>query len=100
MKREPVKYVLEYPVQFGSELVTELTLTPSGGAFRGFKQGAKADGSMVEVDYHAGAVVAVRMAGRPDVFADRLDPSDLVALSGLAQSFFASGRQTQTSPSQ
>lgn len=99
MKREPVKYVLEYPVQFGSELVTELTLTPSAGAFRGFKQAAATNGTMLEVDYHAGALVAVRMAGRPDVFADKLDPCDMVALSGLAQFFFASGRPTQTSPS-
>lgn len=99
MKREPVTYTLEYPVQFGKELVTELTLTPSAGAFRGFKQTAATNGTMLEVDYHAGALVAVRMAGRPDVFADKLDPYDMVALSGLAQSFFASGRQTQTSPS-
>lgn len=98
MKREPVKYTLEYPVQFGSELVTELTLTPSAGAFRGFKQSAAADGT-IQVDYHASAVVAIRMAGRPDVFVDKLDPADMVALSGLAQSFFASGRQTSTSQS-
>jgi hypothetical protein len=94
VKREPVTYTLEYPVQFGSELVTQLVLTPSAGAFRGFKQAAAADGTMVQVDYHAAAVVAVRMAGRPDVFADKLDPADMIALSGLAQSFFASGRQT------
>lgn len=98
MKREPVKYTLEYPVQFGSELVTELTLTPSAGAFRGFKMTADAAGGRIDFDPHAAAVVGVRMAGRPDVFADKLDPSDMMALGGLAQSFFASGRQTQTSP--
>lgn len=97
MRREPVKYVLEYPVQFGSELVTELTLTPTAGAFRGFKQTAAPDGS-VELDYYAAAVVAVKMAGKPDLFANHLDPADMVALGGIAQSFFASGRQTQTSP--
>lgn len=99
MKREPVTYTLEYPVQFGSELVATLTLTPSAGAFRGFAQKASADGTMVEIEYHAAAVVAVRMAGRPDVFADKLDPVDMVALAGLAQSFFARGPRTQTSPS-
>lgn len=98
MKREPVKYVLEYPVQFGAELVTELTLTPSAGAFRGFKMVADASGK-AEIDPHAAAVVAVRMAGRPDIFADKLDPSDMIALGGLAQGFFASGRKTETSPS-
>lgn len=99
MRREPVKYTLEYPVQFGSELVTELTLTPTAGAFRGFRQAVDQTTGKVELDYHAAAVVAVRMAGRPDVFADKLDPSDMLALGGLAQSFFVSGRQTQTSPS-
>jgi hypothetical protein len=95
VKREPVTYTLEYPVQFGSELVTQLVLTPSAGAFRGFKMVVDAS-QRVEMDPHAAAVVAVRMAGRPDVFADKLDPSDMLALGALAQSFFASGRQTQT----
>lgn len=98
MKREPVTYALEYPVQFGSETVTELTLRPSAGAFRGFKMTVGAD-QRVEMDPHAAAVVAVRMAGRPDVFVDKLDPCDMLALGALAQSFFASGRATQTSPS-
>ena len=99
MKREPVKYVLEYPVQFGSELVTELELKPSAGAFRGFKQTMSADGT-VTFEPHAAARVALLMAGRPEVLLDKLDPSDMLALAGLAQSFFVSGRQTQTPQSQ
>lgn len=96
MKREPVKYTLEYPIEFGKETIVELELRPSAGAFRGFKQTMSVEGT-VTFEPHAAALVALRMAGRPDVLLDKLDPSDMMALAGLAQSFFVSGRQTQTS---
>ncbi len=91
-------YVLVHPVELGKENITELVLKPTGGAFRNFKQRGNADGT-VEVCHYDNAVVAVRMSGRPDVLVDRLHPEDMMALSGLAMSFFGSGQKTETSPS-
>lgn len=91
-------YALKVPVQLGDETISELTLTPVAKAFKGFKQKIAADGSTMEFDAYEAAACAVRMSGQPPALLDKLHPSDMMALGGLAISFFASGQGTGSTP--
>lgn len=92
------KYTLKFPVQFGTETVTTLELKPCARAFKGFKLEVGEDTQVF--DPYAGALVAVRMSGRPEAFAAELHPADMVALSKVALSFFSSGLEAGSAPSE
>lgn len=93
-----MEFKLKHPVQFGEETIAELHLKPHAGAFKGFTQAVKEDGSMIYDPYTA-ARVAVRMGGKPDAVCDRLHPEDMNRLAQVALSFLTSGPAIGQTPS-
>lgn len=93
----PEAYTLTHPIQFGSETISELQLKPSAGAFKGFSQVVRDDGSVV-FDPYALALVAVRMAGKAPAVADKLHPADMNRLAQVAMSFLVGGHETGKTP--
>lgn len=97
----PESYELVCPITLAGQEVRELRFRPTARAFRGFEQkvSQSADGITVTSNPYAAAVVACKMAGQPEAFADQLHPADMVALSGIALSFLAAGPPTGRTPS-
>lgn len=94
----PVTLPLKDPVEWGSTVITELTLRPTAAAFRGFSIRRHADGGF---DYqpHALAVVGVGMAGKPEKLADKLSVRDMLAIAEQVMLFFGPSQTDGRTPS-
>jgi hypothetical protein len=98
---KPVTVTLHEPVQFGSELVSELVLRPLARAFKDVKMGIPTSGSgSLEYEPYALAAVGCRMAGRPDAFVNQLSIPDMNEIAAVVLSFFEPPPKTGISPSQ
>lgn len=89
---------LKYPIQFGSSEITELTLKPSAGAYKGFSQKGSPDGTVTFSPYDC-AVVAMKMAGQPNAVADKLHPADMQTLAQEVMAFLVDDQTTGSEPS-
>lgn len=90
---------LSEPIALGSQTITELTLTSSARALRGFSMAVKDDGAM-SFEPFALAAVGVRMSGLPeDQVLDRLSLPDVMELSNVVLDFLLSGRAAGSAPS-
>lgn len=97
----PERYKLLFPVTFAGQTVEELVFKPTARAFKGYEQRVTQDGSSITVtnNPYAAAVVACKMAGMVEAFAEQLHPADMTMLSGIANSFLAPGPGTGKTPS-
>ena len=95
---EAVVVKLRTPVQFGEEMIEELTLKPNSQAFRNFGLPMKEDGTIVFQPY-ALARVGVRMAGQPNAVLDKLDPADMWEVAQRVLGFTVPGLETGSAAS-
>jgi hypothetical protein len=91
--REPVTVTLNYPIQFGQELVEELTIRATAKAFRNFEVQGTQDGRMVFKPYEL-AILGLAMAGKPRAMVDLMDPSDMQEVATIVLGFIENGRAT------
>jgi hypothetical protein len=85
---DPVKVKLKEPVQFGTELVSELTFRkPKGKDFRRFP----ASPTMGDILDLVGT-----LSGQPKAVIDELGVEDLAEVSAVVEGFIPGGRATGT----
>lgn len=97
----PVVVKLKEPVQFGSELIEQLELRPTGRAMRDFSLVNK-DGAVIFNPYDC-AVVGVKMSGRlvgAEKIVDMMAPVDLMEVFQVVMGFIGGSPQTGSTVSQ
>lgn len=84
------KYILQYPVTFGSDIVTELEIRrPKAKDIRGLK--ASTTG---EFEFNELLKIVANITDQPDPLIGELDIDDTMALVEKVSSFLAGGQET------
>lgn len=88
---EPVTVKLRHPIQFGKELIEELTFRPvTGKDLRRLPQGGEMDVTLA---------LAGRLSGQPDPVIDKLTGDDLRDVLRTVNDFFSGGPPTGSTSS-